>query len=222
MHHISLIGYTEPLWFPTHSVLFPTSVPLCSVLFFSFPLPYISISFLLCLTTPVSRLNWNVISSWKSFLIFSLFLAPPPLPTWTQASPFHFPCLLNTPNAYLPNYTAMICVSLTLPFWTLWTLRVKNISCLYMWSPHNIHSYFFLTDFCQIELLPLTRIMRRKAHFVSILKNTFLCTLSKSKSIILLPSFPQNNNSSPSSPFTRHWLDSCGMQSTVYGLGMQR
>lgn len=37
MHHISPIGYTEPLWFPTHSVLFPTSVPLCSVLFFSFP-----------------------------------------------------------------------------------------------------------------------------------------------------------------------------------------
>lgn len=156
------------------------------------------------MSSPPGRVSW-----------FSLFLAPPPLPTWTQASPFHFPCLLNAPNAYLPNYTAMICVSLTLPFWTLWTLRVKNISCLYMRSPHNIHSYFFFTEFCQIELLPLTRIMRRKAHFVSTLKNTFLCTLSKSKSIILLPSFPQNNNSSPSSPFARHWLDTCGTQSTV-------
>lgn len=44
-------------WFPTYSMLFPTSVSLCSGFFFSFPLPYISISFFLYLTTPVSRLS---------------------------------------------------------------------------------------------------------------------------------------------------------------------
>ena len=133
------------LWFPTHSMLFPTSVSLCSVFFlfsflFLFPIyPFPSFFTWLLLFQD----SWNVVSSWKSFLILSPFLAPPSLPTWTQASPFHLPCLVKSPSAHLPNYTAMICVSLTQPFWTLWTFRLKNISCLYMRSSHNIHSYFF-------------------------------------------------------------------------------
>ena len=56
---------------PRTPCCFPPLCP-CVLVFFPFPLPYISISFLLYLTTPVLRLCWNVISSWKSFLILSI------------------------------------------------------------------------------------------------------------------------------------------------------
>lgn len=171
LHASYLIIHTEPGSSP-RTVLFPTSKFLCSVLsFFLFPI-YPFPSFLPDYSCFKTQLEMS--SLLKSFLIFSIVSAPTPTAKFGPRplpSTFH---VFWTPQMHICQIILQWFVShwhCHSELYELWGRKI--FQGLYMWSPHNIHSYFFLTDFCQIELLPLTRIMRRKAHFVSILKKHF-------------------------------------------------